>query len=392
VGPASWIEHQSQTCYFGPKVDIETDGNGGKCPAFSPNLYNQDEKQLDGDAGLIKPRAYTINTTTGTVGALNFTVLESLGSACLMAVWDATIDIDVTNNRPDRREVYVNILFDWDQDGKWQGSAQCPDGPVPEHVLVNFPVPAGYSGPLSALRPPSFKIGPLGGYVWARFMISERKVLQGWNGDGVFADGETEDYLLKIHEPLKTVSGRTAIRTRCTGPNCPTSWRTGMDVSMFSTSLADDFRCTQNSPITDSLQGSFLNDQLPPFSVDSWPSASTSTNKRRTPRRLEPARQNCSGPGNPAVQLRFHDVSTSVKRAGSTHDQAIRPITTDASSSTASASGKTINHSFRSKAPSTGLRFSEAWKTPVCTSGGETTSRNCSTATRLSGVIRHMDG
>ena len=72
VGPASWIEHQSQTCYFGPKVDMEADGNGGKCPAFSPDLYNQDEKQLDGDAGLIKPRAYTIKTTTGDRGSAEF--------------------------------------------------------------------------------------------------------------------------------------------------------------------------------------------------------------------------------------------------------------------------------------------------------------------------------
>ena len=131
------------------------------------------------------------------------------------------------------REVYVNILFDWDQDGKWQGSAQCPDGPVPEHVLVNFPVPAGYSGPLSALRPPNFKIGPLGGYVWARFTISERKVVQGWNGDGVFADGETEDYLIKTNEPLKFCDWKDGDGHKMHWAQLPDKQRTGMDVSMY---------------------------------------------------------------------------------------------------------------------------------------------------------------
>ncbi len=270
VGPAAWVEHASQTCYFGPKVDLETDGNGGRCPAFTPDLYNQDEKQQDGDAGLIKPRAHTVKSSTGTVGALNFTVLESLGTACLTAVWDATIDIEVTNDRQDQRNAYVNILFDWNQDGKWQGTAQCPDGAVPEHVIVNFPVPAGYSGPLSALRPPNFKIGPRGGYVWARFTISDRQVPEGWNGDGVFADGETEDYLLKINEPLKTCEWVNGDSHKMHWAQLPDKQRTGMDVSTYWTSLADDFRCTQSGPINEiHFWGSFQNDQLPPFSVDS---------------------------------------------------------------------------------------------------------------------------
>jgi hypothetical protein len=270
VGPASWIEHNSQYLYFGPKADKELDGNGGQCPTFNPNLQNQDEKQLDGDAGLIKPRAFTIVGTPGseTIGALNFIVLESLGNACLTAVWDATIDIEVHNNST--REAYVNILFDWNKDGKWQGSAQCPDGPVPEHVLVNFPVPAGYSGPLSALQPPNFQIGPLGGYVWARFTISDRKVAEGWNGDGVFSDGETEDYLLHVNEPLQFCDWEEGDSHKMHWAQLPDRQRTGLDVDMWWTSLADDFRCTQSGPINEiHFWGSFLDDQLPEFSVDS---------------------------------------------------------------------------------------------------------------------------
>jgi len=268
VGPASWIEHSGGTCYFGPKVDVEVDGNGGKCPAFTPDLYNQDEKQIDGDAGLSKPRGFTVKPTG--VGPLNAWVLQSLGNACLTAVWDATIDIDVANERSDQREVYVNVLFDWNHDGKWQGAAQCPDGAVPEHVLVNFPVPAGYNGPLSALRPMNFKIGPLGGYVWARFTISERKVALGWNGDGLFADGETEDYLLHVMEPLQICDWHDGDPHKMHWAQLPDKQATGLDVDMYWTSLADDFRCTQNGPITQiHFWGSFLDDDLPTFSVDS---------------------------------------------------------------------------------------------------------------------------
>lgn len=266
VGPAAWIEHSGGTCYFGPKVDMESDGNGGKCPAYSPNLYNQDEKQMDGDAGLTKPRAFTIMTSG--VAPLNTIVLESLGNACLMAVWDATIDIEVTNNRSS--QAYVNILFDWNQDGEWGGSAQCPDGPVPEHVLVNFPVPAGFCGMLSELCPPNFKIGPLGGYVWARFTISDRKVPQEWCGDGVFADGETEDYLLHVMEPLKVCDWQDCDPFKMHWAQLPDKQKTGLDVDMYWTSLADDFRCTQNGPITQiHFWGSFLDDVLPPFGIDS---------------------------------------------------------------------------------------------------------------------------
>jgi hypothetical protein len=317
VGPAAWIEHSGGTCYFGPKVDMESDGNGGKCPAYSPDLYNQDEKQMDGDAGLTKPRAFTIKTSGGSIGVapLNTIVLESLGSACLMAVWDATIDIEVTNNRS--TEAYVNVLFDWNQDGEWAGSALCPDGAVPEHVLVNFPVPAGFSGMLSELRPPNFKIGPLGGYVWARFTVSERRVPQEWNGDGVFADGETEDYLLHVNEPLKVCDWQEGDAFKMHWAQLPDKQRTGLDVDMNETSLADDFRCTQNGPITQiHFWGSFLNDKLPPFGIDSLAFVvSIYSNKpadTQTP---------WSRPGAllwtmeiPPYSYDFHDVSGSIKR------------------------------------------------------------------------------
>lgn len=317
VGSASWVEHLGQTCYFGPKVDLEDDGNGGQCPVYTPDLYNQDEKQLDGDAGLTKPRAYTIKTSgkSPVVANLNTTVLESLGNACLMAVWDGTIDIEVTNNRS--TPAYVNVLFDWNHDGAWEGSSMCSDGEVPEHVLVNFPVPAHFTGMLSELGPKSFKIGPLGGYVWARFTISDRRVALGWNGDGVFSDGETEDYLLHVMEPLETCDWHEGDAFKMHWAQVPDKLKTGLDVDMYWTSLADDFRCTQNGPITQvHFWGSFQNDDLPQYSVDSLAFVvniySNVVADTQTP---------WSRPGTllwtceiPAYSYDFHDVSGSVKK------------------------------------------------------------------------------
>ena len=107
---------------------------------------------------------------------------------------------------------YVNLLVDWNQDGQWGGSVTCPGGttPMSEHALVDFPVPNGFNGPLSALGPPSFVIGPKAGHVWARFSITERPVGMEWIGDGVFEDGESEDYLLARQDAGRGEVGATA--------------------------------------------------------------------------------------------------------------------------------------------------------------------------------------
>ena len=182
-------------CYFGPKKDTELDGNGGLCPVCFPP-YDQDECFQDGDAGLIKPGPYTINATGSVVPCSGGGT--PLGKACETGVWGTNVDIQVTNNLPAHHERYVNVLIDWNQDGRWGGASPCPAGSAPEHVLVNFPVPGGTSGPLSTLAPPNFQIGPKTGYVWARFTISYETVPQGWGGSGTFTNGETEDYLLYV--------------------------------------------------------------------------------------------------------------------------------------------------------------------------------------------------
>ena len=275
VGPASWIEHDSKWLYFGPSVDLESDGNGGTCPLFNPNNYNKDEKVNDRDAGLLLPRSFTI---TGDLGAERIWPLTSvidweLAQSCEMAIWGRNIDIEVHNERPDGREGYVNILVDWNRDGIWQGEVRCGDVNVPEHAVVNFPVPAGYHGPLSALNPPDFMAGPLPdlSYVWTRFTITERPIVPvgdkepwWWNGDGVFEDGETEDYLLQVRYTPGVCYWREGEFHKMHWPQVSDSFEKGLAVDMFWGPLADDFRCTEDGPITDiHFWGGFMDDVRP---------------------------------------------------------------------------------------------------------------------------------
>jgi hypothetical protein len=194
---AMWIQHTNFGAWFGPAFDLEPEGNAGLCPSFAP--YDADECFADGDAGLMFPPAYTI---AGGVEVLcpNATA-GALGIVCQTASWGSNIDIQVHNTMPGHPvylPAYVNVLMDWDQSGTWGGASSCPLGSAPEHVLVDFVVPPLYIGPLSALGPPPFIIGPNSGYVWTRFTITEYPVGQSWTGAGMFEDGESEDYLLRI--------------------------------------------------------------------------------------------------------------------------------------------------------------------------------------------------
>ncbi len=200
VGPAgSYIEHGLGWGHFGDSSvavawDFELDGNGGLCPNFAP--YDNDECFQDGDSGLIFPEPYTL------VGGMEVPCPNSngtpLGLICQNATWGADIDIWVENFMP--VDAWVNVLVDWDRDGKWAGGSVCPDSTTaPEWVLVNWPLPVGFVGPLSITAPPGFLIGPNPGHVWTRFSITEQPIAAvDWDGSGIFEDGETEDYLLLV--------------------------------------------------------------------------------------------------------------------------------------------------------------------------------------------------
>ena len=206
VGPAGFVKHLPITAphlaYFGPMSEDENDGNAGTCPTFNP--YDLDECFQDGDAGLLMPAAYTMQANVPVPCTAQ---PGSLKAACQTAVWGTHIDIDVTNNMGS--DALVNVLVDWNGDGQWTGSSNCPTGPAVEHVLVDWPVPSGFAGPLSALAPPGFLVGPNQDYAWARFTVSDAPVGQDWDGSGTFEDGETEDYLLLVIDPATSVESLT---------------------------------------------------------------------------------------------------------------------------------------------------------------------------------------
>ena len=292
IGPAGWIQHTNFGAWFGLTVDFEGDGNAGLCPfgCFPP--YDQDECFADGDAGLIVPQPYTIDAALNVVPCPQCSSGTPLGDICQTAFWGTNIDIDVHNHMPNQTTGYVNLLIDWDQNGQWSGSSNCPTAATPEHVLVNFPVPNPYDGPLSGLMPfgAGFLIGPNRGYVWARFTITERPVplpKPGWNGEGFFEDGETEDYLLeigKIYEPKPLVEHSKWSQPPVEwNPQSRTPVYCGWDAPSFKEEqgpaliwniVADDFRCLGSMPITSiHWWGSYINrDSLEPPAVKptSW--------------------------------------------------------------------------------------------------------------------------
>jgi len=198
VGPTgSFILHDKSDSWFGDSFDYESDGNGGLCSDVDSGApYDNDECFADGDAGLLKPSPYTVEIGYVTCSG----PASPLGMALDTISWGSNIDIQVTNNSGQTR--YVNVLIDYTQDGRWAFDplSRLLDGtPVPEHMLVNFPVPSGYSGPLSGLNPPDSYLPGKGGYVWARFSIMETPVSDNWDGSGTFNFGETEDYLFFIN-------------------------------------------------------------------------------------------------------------------------------------------------------------------------------------------------
>jgi len=222
-GPAMWVQHMNFGAWFGQGFDLEVEGNGGLCPQCFPP-YDKDEGFQDNDAGLIMPEPFTINNAMIVVPFPGFTGTP-LGLIGQTAVWGTNVDILVHNTMPGHEPYvpgYVNVLIDWNQNGAW--------GNPGEHVLINFVVPPLYIGPLSALLPPNFVIGPNSGYVWARFTISEKPVQMDWNGAEYFEDGETEDYLLLIEEehiPVPDLSCRGSIVWKKITDTEPLATKTG---------------------------------------------------------------------------------------------------------------------------------------------------------------------
>ncbi|NNE08282.1 MAG: hypothetical protein HKN20_06935 [Gemmatimonadetes bacterium] len=195
AGPVGFVSHMSSgSVYFGNSLDFEVDGNAGVCPQPP---YDQDECDFSGgDAGLLIPDPYTI------VGGVEVPCPgvpgQPLGRLCQLINWGPDVDILVNNLLP--IDMYFNLLVDWNRDGVWAGAVVvCSTVFAPEHVVVDFVIPGGFAGPLSALGNPAF-VAAADDYVWSRFTLSDTPVGPNWDGQGQFDEGETEDYLLWLRE------------------------------------------------------------------------------------------------------------------------------------------------------------------------------------------------
>lgn len=204
-GSAGYIRHRgNKGSFLGNKVDHETEGNAGSCS--SGRLYDQDELCYEADAGLWAPDAFTLRDSAGVIQVVPLCAEfdgTALGEPCETARWGRNINLWYDSDHV-AGGAFVNVLIDWNQDGRWGGSSVCTDAPAPrwaeEHILKNFALPGGANGHISLWNPPDFLIGPNTGYVWCRMTITETPVPLPWDGSGDFNEGESEDYLLKIVE------------------------------------------------------------------------------------------------------------------------------------------------------------------------------------------------
>jgi len=116
--------------------------------------------------------------------------------------------------------IYLNVAFDWDQDGVWSGVSAC-DGSsslTQEWVIQNLRLDTTpyllKPGSSRVIQLPEILIGPSAGEAWSRFTISTEPVnTTDWNGVGNFEFGETEDHLLCVFSGEQVLDGCPTMQT-----------------------------------------------------------------------------------------------------------------------------------------------------------------------------------
>lgn len=105
---------------------------------------------------------------------------------------------DLTHPYNNDKLLYLNMLFDWDNDGVWSGQIDCGPGETfPEHAVVNYPINVSAWPPGVTTKVIIIPVGAGGSATnkWVRAMLTyDQKVNFPWNGQGEFSYGETEDY------------------------------------------------------------------------------------------------------------------------------------------------------------------------------------------------------
>jgi hypothetical protein len=120
-------------------------------------------------------------------------------------------DYEVTVIDPNT-DLWVNVWLDFNRDGDWDDTVNCPGGGAPEWAVKNqflFNLPVG----LNKITTPGFKSAHTGAHnqIWMRITISEQPWIGGSNpgqqgnaGSGPlpkYEIGETEDYYFLPYMP-----------------------------------------------------------------------------------------------------------------------------------------------------------------------------------------------
>ncbi len=140
----------------------------------------EDSRQVDRDAGDDGVALRLASCATS-----QLTVLASVASRT-----DAAHPYSA---RPDQT-LYLNALFDWNRNGRWNGADAC----APEWAVQNQPVDvsAWPAGVLAQTVSVTFTGGAQVDELWYRVTLTYGQPVSGWEGRGSFAFGETEDYFI----------------------------------------------------------------------------------------------------------------------------------------------------------------------------------------------------
>jgi hypothetical protein len=138
------------------------------------------------------------------------------------------------NCSPNPRDVFLNILVDWNQDGDWTDNILCGAAAAPrcapEWAVQNVAIPLNPG--CNAIDSPSFQIGGHAGESWLRITLTDVPVPDDfpWNGsvsmpNQSFRAGETEDYAIRIAAALGVGDLEPGqIRLAPASPNPAKSW------------------------------------------------------------------------------------------------------------------------------------------------------------------------
>jgi len=183
TGPFGPVHLNAQTVAFlGKKITRETEADTGT-----------DEDGVNN----IRPSTDTPNRDQGDDGV----VLPLSLPSCCWSTFDYIVNVITPNT-----DLWVNVWIDWNRDGDWDDTLECPEGPAPEWAVQNqflLNLPAGINQITTpAIMPWHPEQGPE--QVWMRITLSGRPWRGGSNpgakgnaGSGPqakYAIGETEDY------------------------------------------------------------------------------------------------------------------------------------------------------------------------------------------------------